>query len=93
MNISTAKIYNEIQHDKLLGGILDIYVERNGHEVFRELKDFLLENNSVNFRNELCHGLLSPFVIEHYGIYVWWLTLKLIYDKENVFKNKITTRS
>lgn len=89
--ILTAKIYDEIQHDNMFGGILDIYIKKNGNDIFSELKDFFLENSSVNFRNELCHGLLSPFVIEHYGIYVWWLTLKLIFDKEKIFINKVAT--
>jgi len=83
----TAKIYDEIQHDNMLGGLLDNLIKVNGHDIFHELKDFLLENNSVNFRNELCHGLLSPAIIKHYGIYVWWLTIKLIIDKEKIFDN------
>ncbi|WP_430426071.1 hypothetical protein [Maribacter litoralis] len=88
--VLTSKIYDEIQHDNMLGGLLDIYIKRNGHDIFYEMKDFLLENSSVNFRNELCHGLLSPFIIEHYGIYVWWITLKLIFDKEKVFEIEST---
>ena len=85
--IVTSKIYEEIQHDNTLGGLLDKYIEINNNELFYELKDFLVENSGVNFRNELCHGLLPPFIIEHYGIYVWWLTLKLIFDFENIFEN------
>lgn len=88
--VLTSKIYDEIQHDNMLGGILDLHIKRNDHEIFYELKDFLLENSSVNFRNELCHGLLSPFIIEHYGIYVWWLSLKMIYDNEQIFEIKST---
>ncbi|SDS50094.1 hypothetical protein SAMN05192545_1512 [Maribacter dokdonensis] len=88
--VLTSKIYDEIQHDNMLGGLLDIYIKKNGHDIFYEMKDFLLENSSVNFRNELCHGLLSPFIIEHYGIYVWWITLKLIFDKEKVFEIEST---
>lgn len=90
--VLTAKIYEEIQHDNMLGRLLDLYIKKNGHDIFYELKDFLLENSSVNFRNELCHGLIPPFIIEHYGIYVWWLTLKLIYDKEKVLKIESTKR-
>lgn len=88
--ILTSKIYDEIQHDNMFGGILDLYIKHNDHDIFYELKDFLLENSSVNFRNELCHGLLSPFIIEHYGIYVWWLTLKMIFDSEKIFEIKNT---
>jgi len=88
----TAKIYDEIQHDNMLGGLLGKLTENNGHSIFNELKDFLIENCSVNFRNEMCHGLLSPIQIDHYGIYVWWLCLKMIYDREKIFDNKNTTR-
>ncbi|GAB1858686.1 hypothetical protein MHTCC0001_35260 [Flavobacteriaceae bacterium MHTCC 0001] len=91
-DIITSKIYSEIQHDKMLGGILDIFIEKSEGSIFYELKDFLLDNSSVNFRNELCHGLLSPFIIEHYGIYVWWLTLKLILNVENILEIKSTKR-
>lgn len=88
--VLTSKIYNEIQQDNMLGGLLDNFIKRNGHDIFHELKDFLLDNSSVNFRNELCHGLLPPFIIEHYGIYVWWITIKLILDKEKIFEHEST---
>ncbi|SDF12669.1 hypothetical protein SAMN05421636_11248 [Pricia antarctica] len=83
--ILTAKIYDEIQHDNMLGGLLDKLIQVNNHNIFYELKDFLVDNNSVNFRNELCHGLLLPIQIEHYGIYVWWLCLRMIYDYDLIF--------
>jgi hypothetical protein len=84
-NKITFKIDEEVQHDNTLGGILEILINNYQHSVFDELKDFLIENSSVNFRNELCHGILPPFIIEHYGIYVWWLTLKMIRDCEEIF--------
>lgn len=85
-NIIAFKIDEEVQHDNTLGGILEILFENTKNDIFYELKDFLTENNSVNFRNELSHGILSPFTIEHYGIYVWWLTLKIMYDYDEIFK-------
>lgn len=84
-NKITFKIDEEVQHDNTLGGILEILINNYQHSVFDELKDFLIENSNVNFRNELCHGILPPFIIEHYGIYVWWLTLKMIRDCEEIF--------
>lgn len=84
-NILSFKIDDEIQHDNTLGGILEIYIKKNQHNIFMELKDFLTENSGVNFRNELSHGLASPFIIEHYGVYLWWLTLKLIKDYDEIF--------
>lgn len=81
----SAKLYDDIQQDNMLGGLLESLIKVNGHDLFFELKDFLIENSDVNFRNELCHGLLAPFQISHYGIYVWWICLKMIYDKEKIF--------
>lgn len=90
--IVTAKIYDEIQHDNMLGGILDKIIDKYQYELFIELKDFLIENNSVNFRNELSHGLLYPSQIEHYGVYLWWLCLKMITDTEQIFEKMINTK-
>lgn len=87
-NIVSFKIDEEVQHDKTLGGILDLLIENTQHDLFYELKDFLTENSSLNFRNELSHGNLSPFIIEHYGIYLWWLTLKMMYNYDEIFKFK-----
>ncbi|MEN2412153.1 hypothetical protein [Flavobacterium mesophilum] len=86
-SLISFKIDDEIQHDNTLGGILEIYIKKLPHPVFKELKDFLTENSNVNFRNDLSHGLASPFIIEHYGIYVWWLILKLIKDYDQIFKS------
>ena len=88
----TVKIYDDIQHDNMLGGLLEKLIEVNGNDLFFELKDFLLENSSVNFRNEMCHGLLSPIQLDHYGIYVWWLCIRMIYDKGKIFKDRSTKR-
>ncbi|MBN2890462.1 MAG: DUF4209 domain-containing protein [Bacteroidales bacterium] len=86
----TAKIYDEIQHDNLLGGILTKLIEKSErNELFIELRDFLVENNSTNFRNELSHGLLEASQIDYYGMYIWWLSLKMILDNEKIFENMI----
>lgn len=88
----TAKIYAPIQDDNMLGGILDKLIDKYNYELFVELKDFLIEKNSVNFRNELCHGLLAPFEMAHYGSYLWWLCLKMITDNEGIFDKIINTK-
>lgn len=85
--IITFKIAEEVQHDNTLGGILDKLIEQTGNSMYCEVKDFLTETHKVNFRNELLHGLLPPAKIYHYGIYTWWLSLKLIFGLNDNFES------
>lgn len=88
---NTIKLTEEIQNDNTLGSILNI--EGNNKmlggvcesDLLLELNNFLSDGNSVNFRNRLCHGLLSPFETNYYGIYLWWLTLKMIKQTDKYF--------
>lgn len=90
---NTIKLAEEIQNDNTLGGILSI--EKNNKmldgicnsNLLLELNNFLCDGNSVNFRNRLCHGLISPFETEYFGFYLWWLTLKMIKQTEKYFKS------
>lgn len=90
-NLLTAKIYEDLQHDNTLGGILDKLINISDCEFLKELKDFLVETNSINFRNEVAHGICEPSQIDYYGIYLWWLSLKLLEDKEKIFEDMIST--
>ena len=43
------------------------------------LRSMLTEKQGPNFRNLLLHGLLEPHACHgDTGIYVWWLTLRLV---------------
>ncbi|KFF21978.1 DUF4209 domain-containing protein [Chryseobacterium sp. JM1] len=95
-NRNTIKLLEDIQNDNTLGGLLSI--KENGKmldgicekNLLLELNSFLIDGNSVNFRNKISHGLISPFEINYYGIYLWWLSLKMIVQTEEYFKTVIT---
>lgn len=88
---NTTKLAEEIQNDNTLGSILSI--EENNRmldkicdrNLILELNNYLVDGNSVNFRNRLCHGLISPFETDYYGIYLWWLTLKMVKQTNTYF--------
>ncbi len=88
---NATKLAEEIQNDNTLGSILG--TEENGkmldgicdRNLLLELNSFLVDGNSINFRNRICHGLISPFEIDYYGIYVWWLVLKMTKQTEIYF--------
>ncbi len=88
---NTIKLGEDIQHDNTLGSILK--VENNNKmlngichsDLLTELNCFLCDGNSVNFRNQLCHGLISYAETNHYGLYLWWLTLKMITQTNTYF--------
>lgn len=97
-NRNTIKLLEDIQNDNTLGGLLSI--KENGKmldgicekNLLLELNSFLIDGNSVNFRNKISHGLISPLEINYYGIYLWWLSLKMIVQTEEYFKTVITNK-
>ena len=72
---SVTKTSNDIENDNSLGGILDTKDHNkmlNGicdDDVINELNSFLVNGNSTNFSNRLCHGLLTEFEADYYGIF------------------------
>jgi hypothetical protein len=51
-----------------------------GEDLCFTLRALLLHRFGPNFRNLISHGLLPPAAaLTVHGIYVWWLTLQLIY--------------
>lgn len=83
--IETTKLADEIQHENMLGGCLEKIRHLTNNDLHNELKNFLIDISTVNFRNELSHGLMSTNLINHYGLYLWWLSLKLIFQTEKYF--------
>lgn len=83
--IETTKLTEEIQHENMLGGCLEKIMGFTNNDLHKELKNFLIDISMVNFRNELSHGLMSTNLIDHYGLYLWWLSLKLIFQTESYF--------
>jgi hypothetical protein len=82
--IETTKWTDNLQHQNIFGGVLEKIKDFTKDDLHKELHNFLVDSNT-NFRNELCHGLISPIIIEHYGTYLWWLTLKMVFQTENYF--------
>jgi len=74
------------QHENILGGTLQKIEGIIDADLLAELKSFLNDTSSVNFRNELAHGLMNSVLIHHYGKYLWWLFLKLVFQTSNYFK-------
>jgi hypothetical protein len=56
-------------------------------EIHFEISSFLQSGIDVNFRNNLAHGLFTPFEIEKYGIYLLWICLKFYLDKTIIIDN------
>jgi hypothetical protein len=56
-------------------------------ETLFEISSFLQSGIDVNFRNNLAHGLFTPFEIEKYGIYLLWICLKFYLDKSIIIDN------
>ena len=73
-----GSILNTDKNGKMLDGICD-------RDLLLELNNFLVDGNGVNFRNRICHGLISPIETEYYGIYLWWITLKMLYQTDKYF--------
>lgn len=70
-----------------LGSILPRLEEVFKEEFFFEINSFLQGEIDVNFRNNLLHGLLTFFEVDKYGVYLWWICLKLYFYEESCDKN------
>ncbi|MDV3713800.1 hypothetical protein CMU40_14570 [Elizabethkingia anophelis] len=89
---NTTRLSDDIQNDNTLGSILG--TDENGkmldgicdRGLLLELNSFLVDGAGINYRNKVCHGLISPFEMNYYGIYLWWITLKIIKQTDKYFK-------
>lgn len=73
------------QLENLLGGLIKKVRPLANDDIMDELDSFLVDNNNVNFRNELLHGLIETALVQKYGHYLWWLCLKMIVQTKLVF--------
>lgn len=91
-NRNVTKVSEEIQNDNTLGAILSTEKDNKmldgicDGDLLLELNSFLVDGNSINFRNRICHGLISPSEVDYYGIYLWWLALKMVKQTNKYFK-------
>lgn len=73
------------QLENLLGGLISKLRPLATDDIIKELESFLVQNSNVNFRNELLHGLLETTLVHKYGMYAWWLCLKMILQTKLIF--------
>lgn len=81
--ITTTRLTDGIQHENTMGGVLEKIKPHTKVDVWEELNHFLVDG--IGFRNEVMHGLSSHGQNYQYGIYLWWLCLKIIYNTDEYF--------
>lgn len=81
---SLVKLEEERQEEATLGTILKQLGNVMHEEIRFEMESFLQSGIDVNFRNKLSHGLLSSFEVMQYGIFLWWLCIKLFFDIDRI---------
>ncbi|OJV35356.1 MAG: DUF4209 domain-containing protein [Bacteroidia bacterium 43-41] len=78
-NITTLE--KKRQLSPTLGSILPKLKDVFKEEVYFEINSFLQGETDVNFRNNLLHGLFTPFEVEKYGRYLWWICIKIYFEE------------
>ena len=71
-----------VESEKSINSLLQeskIY-ELLGRDLAEELKFLLTEPMGLNYRNKICHGLVSESP-NSADVYIWWLCLKLVVNK------------
>ncbi|WP_123966602.1 DUF4209 domain-containing protein [Chryseobacterium phosphatilyticum] len=84
-NIIVTTYEKRFQLENLLGGLISKLRPLATDDIIEELESFLVQNSSVNFRNELLHGLMETTLVHKYGLYAWWLCLKMILQTKLIF--------
>ncbi len=56
-----------------------------GRDLTEELKFLLTEPMGLNYRNKICHGLVSESP-NSADVYIWWLCLKLVVNNCVLFR-------
>lgn len=83
-NITTLE--RKRQESPSLGAIFPMLQNVIKEEALFEIESFLQSGIDVNFRNNLLHGLLTPFEIEKYGVYLWWICLRIYFDGNSLLE-------
>ncbi|WP_314071264.1 DUF4209 domain-containing protein [Campylobacter showae] len=77
-----------VESEKSINSLLQepkIY-ELLGRDLTEELKFLLTETIGLNYRNKICHGLVSESP-NSADVYIWWLCLKLVVNNCVLFKD------
>jgi len=82
----TMTTYDKDLHlENTMGGTLEKLRPLANEDIIDELISFLTDKNNVNFRNDLLHGEMETILVHKYGMYIWWLSLKLILQTKSMF--------
>lgn len=87
-DIVTTKLTEDIQYENTMGGVLNKIKGYTNSDLWNELNHFLITGE--NFRNEVMHGLMPHTKIFNLGIYLWWLSIKMIYNTDEYFFKDIS---
>lgn len=85
---SLVKLEAEKQEEATLGTVLKSLENVFKDEIWFEIWSFLQSGIDVNFRNRLSHGLFSSFEITQSGVYLWWLSIKLFFNINDILGHK-----
>lgn len=58
-------------------------------DLYNDFRYFLNMGADVNLRNNVAHGLWTPYQFEEHGPYLWWLALKMFFCEEELFSDDI----
>jgi hypothetical protein len=79
--VDITNLHKELQHEPTLGKDLDLLKGYIPEGTRTELQSFLNDSSGLNFRNIVAHGLVRDYDIHAWGIYLWWIALKLYFKK------------
>lgn len=83
--ISLEYSETSLSPENSLGYYLEKLRSISTDDVIDELKSFLVDDNNYRFQNQLAHGWMEPKAIQKYGLYLWWICLKLIFSTRELF--------
>lgn len=85
--IDITKLHKEKQDEPSLRGDLELLRPFITESLWYELSLFLNEGIGLNYRNKLCHGIISMADILTWGAYLWWIGL-VVYIGAISYKNQ-----
>lgn len=79
--IDITNLHKELQQEPTLGKDLDLLKGFISEGTRTELQSFLNDGSGQNFRNIVAHGLVRDYDIQAWGIYLWWIALKVYFQR------------
>lgn len=76
-----TELHKEIQKEPALGKDIEMLKGHMGEGARCELSLFLEKGSGENLRNKVAHGLATERDIYLWGPYLWWIALKVYFEK------------